>query len=305
MNLGHKNILIIKLNNNEFEQFYNKKIAEFGIDVWDIESLRTHKTKQPIRNMLSSMRCFWDKEIRNSISKYDHIIIFEDQGLVPIISLIKRKKANIILWNWNIMPFKKAKRENMFFRLCQIWTFDKSDARKYGWKFNEQFYFRPENVRKVKNNIPIAFCACADKNRYTIMKKIYDELEKENIICDFYCVKDKDKKYEVEDQFLIDEPLGYEMFLKHVENSDIVVDVVQKGQTGLTVRVLEALFYNKKLITNNKSIINMPFYNSYIYIYGEENKISFSEFLKLKDCIYNEKVKQIYTFEQWIQKLCE
>ena len=41
--------------------------------------------------------------------------------------------------------------------------------------------------------------------------------------------------------------MPYGEFLQHTLNSDIVVDLLRPGQSGLTVRTLEALFYNKKL----------------------------------------------------------
>ena len=37
---------------------------------------------------------------------------------------------------------------------------------------------------------------------------------------------------------------------------------MKKGQRGLTLRSLEAMIMGKKLITNNKHIMTMPFYSS-------------------------------------------
>jgi hypothetical protein len=42
----------------------------------------------------------------------------------------------------------------------------------------------------------------------------------------------------------------------------VVIDIVQRGQSGLTMRAIEALAAGKKIITNNKNIINEPFYNN-------------------------------------------
>ena len=166
MNCNNK-VLIIKLNNNDFEQFYNNKIKEYGIDVWDVESLRTHRSKRPIRNMLSCIKYIFDREFKKDIKKYEYIIIFEDQGLIPVLSFLKNKDTKLILWNWNIMSHKRANRKNVFKNRCQIWTFDKSDAEKYGWKCNEQFYFNPEKkIARINNDTQTAFCACVDKGRY-------------------------------------------------------------------------------------------------------------------------------------------
>ncbi|QIC76833.1 hypothetical protein FSC17_10625 [Acinetobacter indicus] len=37
---------------------------------------------------------------------------------------------------------------------------------------------------------------------------------------------------------------------------------MQDGQSGMTLRPVEALFYNRKLLTNNQSVINEPFYHA-------------------------------------------
>lgn len=85
---------------------------------------------------------------------------------MPLIYRLKSKDTKLILWNWNIVSHKRANRENVFKNRCQIWTFDKSDAEKYGWKCNEQFYFKPEKeMARINNDTQRAFCACVDKGR--------------------------------------------------------------------------------------------------------------------------------------------
>lgn len=294
--------LIIKSDENQFERFYNEKMNFYGVDV---KNYRVFRNTNSDTNKLIKLFEYLVKLIfpfsKNKYKKYDTIIVFDDEKVVPLIYRLKSKDTKLILWNWNIVSHKRANRENVFKNRCQIWTFDKSDAEKYGWKCNEQFYFKPEKeMARINNDTQRAFCACVDKGRYKMMKEIYVELRKANISCDFFCVKDNNKAYEDIDDFLVDKLLPYKDFLEHVKKSDIIVDVVQEGQDGLTVRVLEALFYNKKLITNNKSIVNMPFYNSYIYIYGYDNNISFSEFLQLRGCKYDEEAKRRYTFESWL-----
>ena len=296
------NCLIIKSDENQFERFYNENINSYGVDVLNYRVFRnTSSDKNKLNKLFEYLIKLIFPFSKNKYKNYDTIIIFDDEKLVPLMYRLKGKSTKLILWNWNIISLKKANIENMFKNKCQLWTFDKTDADKYGWKYNEQFYFKPATeMVDTHNNKQTAFCACVDKGRYIVMKEIYNELLEANILCDFFCVKENNKKYEKTDSFLVDKSLPYMIFLEHVKNSDIIVDIVQEGQNGITVRVLEALFYNKKLITNNKSIVNMPFYNSYIYVYGYDNNISFSEFLQLRGCKYDEETKKRYTFESWL-----
>ena len=54
---------------------------------------------------------------------------------------------------------------------------------------------------------------------------------------------------------------------------------------GTTLRALEAVILNKKFLTNNKRIVDLPFYNpKYIQIFDNPEKIDF-EFIKREENI--------------------
>lgn len=56
--------------------------------------------------------------------------------------------------------------------------------------------------------------------------------------------------------------LDYEDVLDYVSQTNCIIEIVQNDTAGPTMRYSEAVFYNKKLLTNNKNIVNFPFYNS-------------------------------------------
>ena len=43
--------------------------------------------------------------------------------------------------------------------------------------------------------------------------------------------------------------------------SDVLLDITDGGQTALTLRPYEAIVYNKRLLTNNQSILDFEFYD--------------------------------------------
>ena len=49
-----------------------------------------------------------------------------------------------------------------------------------------------------------------------------------------------------------------------------ILEIVQKGQVALTLRPYEAVAYNKKLLTNNKTILNFKYYNPKYMRYFEK-----------------------------------
>ena len=65
-----------------------------------------------------------------------------------------------------------------------------------------------------------------------------------------------------------DSYLPYPTVLQQMQSSKCILDMTQAGQSGITLRYYEAVVYNKKLLTNNVNIVNLPFYNpQYMKIY--------------------------------------
>ena len=66
---------------------------------------------------------------------------------------------------------------------------------------------------------------------------------------------------------------------------------------------MEALFFEKKLITNNKDIKNYDFYNpSNIFILGENNIEDIKEFINKPYEKVEQKIIDYYDFEQWLSR---
>jgi hypothetical protein len=130
-----------------------------------------------------------------------------------------------------------------------IATFDSVDAQRYNLISANQFY------RKIKG------CDCDGPT----------DLENDF----FFCGKDKGRKELLQEmqtllssfgtcKFIIPGNTGvipYPRYIEEVKKSRVLCDVTQKNQSGLTLRVLESIFFSKKLITNNPFIEGYDFFN--------------------------------------------
>lgn len=301
--MDKKRVLIIKSGENDFEKFYNNEIIKSGYDLIlhndfrnAIPNKRIHNFKEYIKSMI--------KKPMILKKKYDLIIVFEDILSVKILEKHIKDNTKIILWNWNIKNDRQAKQENRLKKFCEIWTFDKNNAEKYGWNLNVQFYFENKLDEEYSSFLnKSVFCICLDKGRYRIMKELHRKLIDLGVKCDFMCIMDKQScNYDGEDKaWLSNEYVSYYDIMHKVKEATCIVDIVQEGQEGITIRALEALFYNKKLITNNSSIKYYELYNeNNIYILNENNKYSLKEFLKINNEIISEDIKRKYTFENWM-----
>lgn len=296
----NRKVLIIKNDSNDFEKYYNDMISLNGYHVLPTNLFDEEKTgglKQKIKRFWKLF--FIDKNI---VSGYDMIIIFEDGGMIPFLKMKVGRNTKIVLWQWNTKSSLRAKKQEKLKKICEIWTFDSNDAKEYNWKLNNQFYCpflgcTNTLVKEVKS----AFCACVDKGRYPILKEIYELLEIRGVKCDFTLVKEFGHKYEAE-PWLKESGISYNEFLKRTLESECSVDIVQHGQAGITVRVLEALFYSKKLITNNLNVKNYPFYSSEnIFIYGVDDERILDKFLKTPYKEIKDEIKERYTLDSWIK----
>ncbi len=99
------------------------------------------------------------------------------------------------------------------------------------------------------------------------------------------------------------EKLSREALISKTAASRIVLDAAQSGQTGLTMRAMEALAAQKKLITTNPDIVNYDFYRpENIYVYDGavdfDHLFFHSEYVPLPDEIY-----QKYSLKSWLSTL--
>ncbi len=99
------------------------------------------------------------------------------------------------------------------------------------------------------------------KNRADEIMQVYDKLTNNRIACDFSIPDLKDEYCEKRPELANAHFTPYIDYLKRVQKTDCILEIIQKGSRGCTFRTWEAIAYNKKLITNNPSVVEEKFYN--------------------------------------------
>lgn len=270
----NKKVLILKDNYNTLEQFYNDEFCKIGI-----ECEFYYKTSSCIRKLVTHngliYESFWYGKWKKKLQNYDIIIVFDSIHTSKLLKyLFKKSNARLIYWHWNPLNSNKTiKIYEETKRICEHWTFNPLDAEKFHMRINNQFFFYQSllNVDKVNN----AFFIGTNKGRYDFLLKLAEMLIKCGCNPDFHVV-DKEKK----GIYIQKSYMEYTQVLNSIRKSNLIVEIVQNGQNGLTIRSLEAMFFNAKLLTNNKDIINYQFYNkNNIFIIGVDNMDEFKDFL--------------------------
>lgn len=100
--------------------------------------------------------------------------------------------------------------------------------------------------------------------------------------------------------------IKYEVYLQELNKSKTILDVTNQNQDGLSLRVMEALFFNKKLITTNDSIRNYDFYKKEnIFILKDGFEQGLKEFLKIPYCEVEKDIKEYYSIENWVARFIQ
>lgn len=245
----------------------------------------------------------WVKYLKNE--KY--VIIFDFGSADLVIKYIRKinKNLRIIFWYWN--PIDISISINKIKELdCEIWSFDLGDVEKYSLKYNTQF-FCYENLERLKpvDNLKafdVFFCG-TEKNRIKDLLIIEEEFKKYKVSYYFHIVKSSGY-YKSTEGYDYKLPLEYGQYLYLIFKSKCVFDFVSSEQNGITLRPLEALFFKKKLITNQKSIMNMDLYNrNNIFILGVDDYSKLNDFINSDYDYTNQSYLETkYCFESWLNR---
>ena len=245
------------------------------------------------------------KEIQHNdqILFWDYILCASDINY--IINLTKIPVSSIHIWLWNTMDYYDFRTINQLIKYkIPIYTFDPKDANKYNISLLNQTCCK-KNLKSEKIDFDFFFIGI-DKGRCKILNKLANILIAKGYKCNFIIYNDKNNESELFEYLeYINEPLSYEKMLELLMKSKIVVDLTKSTQTGMTLRVLEAIFYKKKLITNNQFIIHTDIYNpENILIMDDDFNFvdKITQFINTPFIPYDANIIEKYYIENWISK---
>ena len=241
----------------------------------------------------------WYTSASKNIPYNETVIIFDSLLTVPFANYLadKRKDLRIIYWFWNHIFDSK-----IFYSLSsqiEKWSYDRNDCSQFKLKYNTQFVF-PE-LYKTDNGIFTydTFFIGKSKGRLKKIDTIYSILNEYCANNEFYIIDSKsihDKKR-----------LSYsDVLLKNSQSKAIVDIILEEQEGGLTLRPLESIFMNRKLITNQKEIIHHDFYNSNnIFIIGVDDLSMLRKFMNNIYFPINQSILSTYCFKNWLNRFCD
>ena len=243
------------------------------------------------------MKCLWDKTNTLRLSDLDpskrNYIIFQTGikfSANYIARLKKERNACIVLYMPdNIRTMKMAINKSEFERFCkhyhvdQVYSFDHKDCEEFGVKFFDFYSMlstKKEPIKQVNGKMRVLYVGgCRSMERLKTLHAIYDKL-RDIASCTFY-INGVAKENATREGVIYNHPLSYADVVELVQQNDIIVEIMNGSQVGNTLRLKEAVCYNKCLLSNNKNIISSPYYNpAYMQMFDSVDEININIFSK-------------------------
>lgn len=280
------NYLILRNNSNDmiFKYINDKNI--YNTFIYTKNNKICHmimKYNLPLSKLLFGR---WKKHIKD----IDKVILFDTMMYPCITRYIKRKnkKCKIYLYFWNSINDSNKYLLNDK-NIDEYYTFDLNDSKKYKISYNHQFYTNKikETIKK-KYDYDLLFLG-RSKNRDKELLKIKKICDKNNLNLNLNIIDHESKL------------ISYDKYLNMLNDTKAILDITANNQKGLSLRVMESIFLNKKLITNNKSVMKYDFYlKDNIFILGIDKIENLNDFINKPYKKIDKKIINNYDYKNWL-----
>lgn len=230
----------------DYEQVEIQRLSK----IYDTHHIEVRKfTKRIISNLFffnkRIQHWFYSKIIEKKINNLNNINCMFITDSIKHIRATKNVKARKVITFRNIFNGSFLDELEGF----EVYSFDKSDCLNYGFHpitLPAPSLYSLENI-ELKQEYDISFVGL-DKGRASLLNAIKTSL----LDCDIHCnisIINNGKQ------------LSYENYLQKLLNAKAVLEITIDGQSASTMRVVEALHAQRKVITNNPSIKKHPLYH--------------------------------------------
>ena len=173
-----------------------------------------------------------------------------------------------------------------------MYSFQKSDCEKYGFEFTDKIYSKVDIEKyavESDQKSDVYFIGLA-KDRMEKIYGIFQKLTAAGFTCDFTVIVNKINNYQKMYPGITFKTsrLSYSTILRKIAATKCILEICADGQDGLTMRFYEAVFYNKRLITNNRSAKKSELYNAdYMQIIETDDDICLERVIGQEETEYN------------------
>ena len=326
--LLNKRILFIAPDFFGYELFIRNKMEELGakVDFYHesaVKSSYLKALKKVHPQLLFAVNRRYYKKILDDTKDYvyDYVLFIKCESIST--NMLKKMRSLFrgsvfILYLYDSMANIKGIRRKLPF-FDRILTFDRNDAAKNpGFFFRPNFYADEYRLQSTidqglnRNLYDLCFIGTIHSDRYAIIRRLAADCEEKGLrfiqYCYlqnrmmFYLYKLSKKEFfhaKIGDfQF---EKLGNEKVKEIVSRSRIVLDTQHPRQTGLTMRLIETIGMQKKVVTANEEVRNYDFFDPQnVCVIDRKNIQIPDDFLSSDYMPVDPEIYGRYSLSQWV-----
>lgn len=181
-------------------------------------------------------------------------------------------------------------------------TIDEKEASKFGYIHFDEFESKIDVP--ISNEYPESdvFFAGKAKDRLPRLLRAYDIMTKAGLKVTYYLTGvPQENRVPLDNVTYADRPMSYSEMLYHTVNTRCVLEINQAQAVGYTSRFLEAVMFNKRLVTDNIAVRKSKFYSKdNIQVISEIDDISV-DFINGSNEVnynYNNEFSPLYLLER-------
>jgi hypothetical protein len=245
------------------------------------------------------------QDIFNDHDQFDDIFILRPDLIKEHLQLIKQHGKRMIAYFWDGFARIPGGKETIGY-FNKFLSFEPKDAKQYNLSFLPNFYSPDLSAYKnLQSQFDLAYVASYDERAETL-ERILGSLRilelKTNI--NIVSLKNIDPSNRNENINWFTDVLPRKETLRIMKDSNVVLDIAQSKQEGLSFRIFEAMALEKKVLTTNESIAVYDLYDpKNIFIWKNETTVPSKEFFTTPYSPIAKEIVEKYSLESWIRKI--
>lgn len=200
----------------------------------------------------------YGKELIDNVLHKQQLVILDSFVREDLLFLIKKrnKKKTMFLKIWNSIDDDCAKLYSKYFPKSNIYTYSKYEAEKYGFQYQNDTYLTDMTPKELPLKYDLYFLG-TDKNRVDTINEIGGYLARNKYTVKLEILGSNNNKYKYISY--INDYKKFDDYLDEIFSSKCLLDVTT--HRNITFRTIESFVFKKKIISNNRDLLNYDFFN--------------------------------------------
>jgi hypothetical protein len=321
-----KKVLFIGIGFYDYEVSIKQEFKKLDYEVDYFSEVRTADFKSRFYSLIKNEDKINSLKKRHVIniaescsSNYDLIFIIKCECLsISALELIKNKnpKAKYILYLWDsIVRIPNIETKFSFFD--KVYSFDRLDCVSHSVIQFLPLFYRNEYIKSFSDKedleygiYHIGWCHSDRLKLVKIIAKYCDEVGIRYRILLFTTYFSylrqliSGGELKGNRNFLTFKTISAKANFLNIKKSNATLDIAHPLQSGLTMRTIELVGMQKKIITTNKDIVNYDFYHpNNVLIIDRENPIIDKTFLDSKFNLLSDEIVLKYNISIWLKSI--